>query len=233
MHRYEEYEKLYYKKLFFKYFTLFLVFIIILMGTFFIIRYKKNIKKDNSSIKTNNFSKNDIKKNKKPVSINKNINKTDKQEKNIESLHFVLPDISKLDFKKRIVKHKKEKEIKLTKMKEIDLNHTANLGNLKIKIVEKKPQLKILIKKFNNTKDFDLAILISKIYFQKGDLKNAQIWALKANNINPSSYKSWILFANILIKENKIAKAKEILRFYINSYGQNDIIEKKLRSLND
>ena len=257
MHRYEELEKLYYKKIILK-ILIVLGIIGLFISGFFILNktksskeVKKNISKNqtitkkenkkeikkinpskekNETIKVKNNSKKEVKKSSLPKKINK------PKETKVKSFHFILPDISKISKSpkpKQPSKTIKDKNTtkKLKKLKEVELNHTANLDNFKI--VEKPVDLKTLIKKFNDNKDFDLAILISKIYFKKGDLKNAQMWALKANNINPSSYKSWILFADILLKEKKPKKVKEILKVYLNSYGQNDIIEKKLRSLDD
>jgi len=89
----------------------------------------------------------------------------------------------------------------------------------------------LLIKNFNQNPDYDLAITIAKYYLNHNNLKKAQIWSLKANNLNPEKPESWLIFANILQKENKIQKAIEILKVYKDSYGINKKIEKKLRSL--
>ncbi len=245
MHRYDKFEKLYYKHILFKYAVIISIIILFLSG-FFILDKIQKIKKN---VKHNNTEQKEIKKRKSEKKIVKKIenikNKSKEENKSLKSFHFILPNLSKIlltkkefqqnkNSKKSISKKnipKKENNHKKNKIKEIQINHNVNIDT--IKIVEKTPDLKTLIQKFNTMKNFDLAILISKIYFKKKDLTNAQIWALKANNINPSSYKSWILFANILLKEKKTKKAKKILNAYINSYGQNDIIEEKLRSLND
>jgi len=245
MHRYDKFEKLYYKRILFKYAVIISIIILFLSG-FFIL---DKIQKTKKNIKHNNTEQKEIKKRKPEKKIVKRIknikNKSNEGNKSLKSFHFILPNLSKTLLTKKEFQQnqnsnksiskktipKKENNHKKNKIKEVQINHTANIDT--IKIVEKTPDLKTLIQKFNTIKDFNLAILISKIYFKKKDLKSAQIWALKANNINPSSYKSWILFANILLKEKKTKKAKKILNAYINSYGQNDIIEEKLRSLND
>lgn len=245
MHRYEELERIYYKKLFIKFLIVIGIIALFVSGIFLLKKSKKETqiesKKEMKKEKPKNIDKNKtIKKEYKKTKTEQK--KEDKKtqiesKKEVKSFHFILPDISEIKTSKEVkeTKPKKEpkKEIKKpksNKIKEIQINHTANLD---IKITEKKANLQTLIKKFNQTEDFNLAILIAKEYLKKRDLKNAQIWALKANNINPSSYKSWILFADILQKEKKIKKAKEILKVYLDSYGQNDIIEQKLRSLND
>jgi len=237
MHRYDELERLYYKKLIFKYSLIFLFFIILFIAGFLILNKenKKQIKSIEKSVKKQEKKviphKEKIKKSTKIKKRDNNLskNKIKQKVKPVKNLEFVLPDLSKINVQKPASKEQKLK--KTNNIKEINLNHTANIDT--IKIVQKTPDLKSLIKSYNNEKDFDLAVMISKIYLKKNDLINAKEWALRANNINPSSYKSWILFADILLKEKKIKKAKEILRVYTNSYGQNDIIEKKLRSIND
>ncbi len=248
MHRYEELERVYYKRIILKY-TVFIVLIILFVVGFFILKKTMNSKKE---IKHKIIAKQVQKKERKIIKTTKvktikvKITKKEKSNevnKSFKSYHFLLPNISRISVSKKSLKQDNKKIKNNTKtavkkdnnvskkIKEIQINHTANLD--KIKITETIPNLKTLINKFNITKDFDLAILISKIYFKKNDLADAQIWALKANNINPASYKSWILFADILLKKKKPKKAKEILKVYIDSYGRNDIIEEKLRSLND
>ena len=243
MHRYEELEKLYYKKIIIKYVILFVAVIVLFVIGFFIYRsyYNKNIQTNKETVKKadKEIKKSPKRVKKTPKTVKKKIKpptlKTPKVQKksvnHIEKLHFILPNISNVSSKQQNISQKPNELKTKNKIKEIEINHTANIS--KINIIEKTPDLKTIIKRFYETKDFDLAVLISKIYFKKGNLKNAQIWALRANNINPSSYKSWILFADILLKEKKLKKAQEILKVYVESYGQNDIIEKKLRSIND
>jgi len=239
MHRYDEFEKLYYKRVLFKYLIFISIIILFLLG-FFILYKKENPKK----ILKHNIMHKEIKKEKIKKNIVKKIKEKNIEEnKSVKNIHFILPNLSKTVLNQKTFQKKQNDNMckkdllkttnnhKKNKIKEVKTNHIANINS--IKIVEKTPDLKALIKKFNKTKNFDLAILISKIYLQKKDLQNAQIWALKANNINPSSYKSWILFADILLKKKKLKKVREILKVYINSYGPNDIIEEKLRSLND
>ena len=233
MHRYEELEKLYYKKIYFKY-IVFVCLIILFVTAFFL--FKKRIQKPksvDSQIQHKKIQKIKID-NKKPKIIKEIKQKSSNEnKKSVEKLHFIVPKVSNFSSIQQTKPQQSKKYVlnPKNKIKEIQLNHKANLDNVKIE--EKTPDLKMLIKRFNETKDFNLAILISKIYFNKNNLRNAQIWALRANNINPSSYKSWILFADILLKQKKVKKVKEILKVYIDSYGQNDIIEEKLRSLND
>ena len=118
-------------------------------------------------------------------------------------------------------------------MKEKQLkSQTSQKDFQNIKITENKVNINDLINEFKKNKDYNIAITISKIYLKQNNLKKAQIWALNANSLAPSKPESWIIFADIMIKKHNIKKAKDLLRVYIDSYGSNDIIEEKLRSIN-
>ena len=75
--------------------------------------------------------------------------------------------------------------------------------------------------------------MISKYYFSHQDYNNAESWALKANNMDPSKYQSWKMFALILLKKHQKNKAKKVLSIYLDDYGNNEEIEKLLRSIDE
>jgi len=245
MHRYKELEKLYNKRLYKKYLLLFFFILILIVVCIGYCKFNKNKKIEKKPV----FSSQKIKI-KNTQTIIKNIKKTQKREfnKSIQKknsytklrlkIKFILPYINESvstipaetnisaskDNNKTNVKQKKETKIKKAV--------TPSIKNISLKETQIS-NIKILINNFNQNPSYDLAITISKIYLDKNNLKQAQIWALKANGIAPARTDSWIIFANVLIKEKKLQKAKEILQTYIDSYGQNDIIEEKLRSLNE
>jgi len=257
MHRYDELEKLYYRRKIKKYSLIFSLFLIILSTLYYFQFYllkknqpeqdiKFNIKKitlnkkdDNTiSAEDKNIS-NPVKKetnhiaglSKKSNTVSKefkkevNASKKDSNKKSLTpNLSFVVPHINpesvkketeKTDVKKQIVKKTQKPTVKLPQIKEEKIN------------------IKELIASFNKEPKYDTAMVISKYYFDKNDLKNAKLWALKANNIDPSKYQSWKMFALILIKKNDKIKAKEVLQIYLNDYGDNDEIYKLLRSIDE
>ena len=229
MHRYEELEKLYYKKLYLKIFFGLLVLVILIVGSILYFKYKQKKVKVNfkkiEKVKLHNIKKSKPKKEVKKVkNIKKEIKKEKKSLKNYE-LKFILPDINSIKEPENNISEKNESKIKKVNKKQI-IKETP-----KIEIKESNINLNALINEYKNNPTYNLAITIAKIYLKKNNLKQAQIWALKANSLNPSQPDSWIIFADILIKQHKIKKAKEILNVYITSYGNNDIIEEKLRSL--
>jgi tetratricopeptide (TPR) repeat protein len=80
---------------------------------------------------------------------------------------------------------------------------------------------------------YDLALMIAKEYYKQKNYKQAQIWAIKANNLDPQKVESWLLFADILLKENKKKKALEILKIYLDQYGEEERIRAKIRSIDE
>ena len=225
MHKYERLERYYYKKKIFK--IVLIVFVILsVIGIslfFFINNRHKNTKKSISTKKTT--LKEVTKKSKKVEKTQKIIKQKVQTVKHSDSnikLSFVLPKI----------KIEEQKKVKLPKQKEVKpvkkiLPHKKNL------IIEEKMDIKDLINSFNKNPSYDVAIRISNYYLNHNNLALAKNWALKANNINPSKADSWEIFAIILVKQKNIQKAKEVLKIYLNDYGENPEITKLLRSLND
>jgi len=255
MHRYEELEKLYYKKKLLKYIFFFLLFLILILAIFVSIKVLNNKNKkvksndiNTSKIKTkkeNNNSSNvklksnlTVKKNNTKNIINKKLqnkpqNNITENEKKINKLTFILPELSSDDIaiaNEQI--NNKEKNIINNKEKKSP-PQINNISERNIKIVETNANVNALINQFNISPNYDLAITISKYFYNHKNYKKSQIWAIKANNIDPSKVESWILFADILLKEGKKNKAKKILSIYIDQYGNNDKIIKKLRSISE
>jgi len=217
VHRYEELEKLYYKKKALKYF-------IVILGVgviFFIYDFFKKPSKVSKDI--------NLTKEKKVLEFKKEIKET-KKDKNItkkyEKISFILPKVE-YNYSAISTENKKIKKQKIIKPKKIESK------KIESKITEKEVTLNDLIQKFNLNKSYDLALLIAKGFFKKKDLKNAKIWTIKANSMNPERVESWILFSDILLEKGEKEKAIEILKIYLDTYGNNKTIENKIRSINE
>jgi len=257
MHRYDELEKLYYKSKVKKYSLIFLFFLIILSILYYFqfhlfkktkrvqdIKFnikKITINKKNDytiSVKDKNISavaknkKNDItglskkpntalKEHKKEVNTSKKISNKKSLTPN---LSFVVPHINPESIKKETEKTEVKKQVIKKTQKS-----TVALPQIK----EEKLNIKELIESFNKEPKYDTAMVVSKYYFDKNDLENAKLWALKANNIDPSKYQSWKMFALILLKKNDKIKAKEVLKTYLDDYGDNKEINELLRSIDE
>jgi len=241
MHRYEELEKLYYKKKFRKYF---LIATFVFAGAGVLVYYYSSVSdkkaqekieeinqklkvKFNAAQKGNdkNISVKKVavvkKTEKKPVIRQKPVEEKKKSESLTPNLSFVIPKIKEDEPKKTAHVTKKTEEIKKEPKNTISV------------IKEQSVNVKDLISSFKKEPKYDTAMVISKYYYNKKDYKNAKLWALKANSIDPSKYQSWKMFAMILIKKNDKIKAKEVLKIYLNDYGDNEEIYKLLRSIDE
>jgi len=256
MHRYEELEKLYYKKKLLKYIFLFLLFIILILA-FVSIKILNNKNKkvkindiNTSKIKTtkkgNNNSSNiklksnlTTKKNNTKNVLNKKLqnnpqNNIIENEKKINKLTFILPELSSNDIAiANQLTNNKEKNLTKKSSEKKSLSQNNNISEKNLNIEETTANINMLINQYNISPTYDLAITISKYFYNHKNYKESQIWAIKANNLNPSKVDSWIIFADILLKEGKKNKAKKILTIYIDQYGNNDKIIKKLRSISE
>ncbi|MRI83099.1 MAG: hypothetical protein C6I00_01635 [Nitratiruptor sp.] len=59
------------------------------------------------------------------------------------------------------------------------------------------------------------ALLLANYYYKAGDYPQAANWALKANEIDPESEESWLLFAKALAKKGERDRAITVLRLYM------------------
>jgi len=245
MHRYEELEQLYYKKKYKQ--ILIFISIFFFIGVIFIILFfvfksdkKKSVKDFREKIE---FNKSIISK----VSKVQNKINIKKEEKNnsLLSLNPIIPKISLEDSLRVEKKHKEEtkKEIKELKVssktikKEVSIKivkdeiKKTNKKNKSLIIKKRKITLSDLINLFNKNKDYNIAIQIANLYYQKGDFAESIRWSKKANELNPNDYQSWLIFAKSLIEVRQVAKASEVLEAYLNSYGSEEHIESLLRSI--
>jgi tetratricopeptide (TPR) repeat protein len=245
VHRYEELEKIYYKKMFLKIIVILLCLFVAFVGIYYFYKNGFHSYKSSQSVKIDKIENNQSKeKNKtkiqqKVAEKNKiktfkkieNTNKTNQEEK----LTFVIPQISENEIKKEIKFPKKIENPSNKKTKsETKIKKPLNtLVIVKPKIEIKKITVSELKQKFSQNPSYDIAIMIAKEYYKRKNYKQAQIWAVKANTLDPTRVESWILFADILLKESKKKKALEILKVYLDQYGEDERIKAKLRSINE
>jgi len=235
MHRYEELEKLYYRKKYIK--LIQVIFLIIILVSISLLLFNKF---NNHSTKSKNIKV-----------IKKELNKTNENNKTIHktsnkikqktfpnkikklTLYPIFPDITKITKENNISK-KLEKNVTTPKKKEKEKKLP--------KIVEKKPEIKIIVKQqkedlngliklYKINHKYDTAMKIARIYFSKKDYANSIKWAKVANKIDPENDASWYLFSKSLLQLGNRKKAKEVLVVYLNTYGTSEKIEKLLRSI--
>jgi len=214
MDRYEELERLYYKKKYIKIFIYILILVSFLSIGIFIYIQNKHLKQ--------------------ALKIEKNINNIKKIKPEVKKL-TLYPISPEINITKQIQKRKSKKIEKTKKIEKIEKPKKVQSPKSQIKIIIKsqKQTLQSLVNAYNISPDYAQAIKIAKIYFNRHNYKKTIEWSKKANQIKPENPTSWLLFAKTLVKLGKSKKAKEVLSAYLNTYGANEEIEKLLRSINE
>ncbi|MDD2780153.1 CDC27 family protein [Sulfuricurvum sp.] len=88
--------------------------------------------------------------------------------------------------------------------------------SLSIKRDDTKLDINELQRRFKETSNANLALFISRYYYDHGDYNEAYNYALKTNNLNNRIDESWILFSKSLVKLGKTDQAKKTLQLYIS-----------------
>jgi tetratricopeptide (TPR) repeat protein len=88
--------------------------------------------------------------------------------------------------------------------------------SLSIKRDDTKLDINELQRRFKETSNANLALFISRYYYEHGDYNEAYNYALKTNNLNNRIDESWILFSKSLVKLGKTDQAKKTLQLYIS-----------------
>jgi predicted Zn-dependent protease len=241
VHNYERLEKIYYKKQIIKFSIIIgavIIFSVLINVLYF--NYKKYFiaESNNTALNSTNreinksvtVAKNTVKEIKFEVKkIKKETEKIESNKNSNEELLKLSFEIPKISLKTKKVEKKSKKIVEQKEVKKIEKKVPVK----NVIIEEDNVDINELVKFFNNSPSFDLAIQIAEYYLNKNNLDLAKKWALKANSLDPSRYESWKIFAIILIKKNEKDKAKEVLKTYLNDYGENDEVEKLLRSINE
>ena len=232
MHRYEKLEKLYYRKLYLKYLFIFF-FVVIILGVFFVfLNFEKK-----QPIKSNHVVKAAKEKNTtKNIESNKTMSIPKIKEVKKLVLYPMFPDVDKL-LKETNIKQEKNTTNKVEKPKKQEPKIQPKTEEVKPQA--KEPALKIIVKPaketlssllylYSKSPEYDIAIKISKLYYQKKNFDKSIEWAKKANKMAPEKYESWYIFAQNLLAQNQKAKAKQVLIAYLNTYGNDKHILKLL-----
>ena len=97
--------------------------------------------------------------------------------------------------------------------------------NKKIKIISKKVDtITFLKKKFQATHNINYALMLSNTYFEKRKYKKALYWAIKANEIDPTNERSWILFAKAKTKMGQKKEAIKALKIYLQNRASQRVL---------
>lgn len=141
------------------------------------------------------------------------VSKTEPLRKDIQ--YDVVVDESYLNTytKKSPVVIKKEKKVlaqKPTKKK------TVLVSTKKIRTAKE------MLKQYEREPNYDLALKISQYYFENQKYSKASLWAKKANILDKSSDKAWIMYAKSEYARGNKDRAKDILNLYLGNKNSKD-----------
>ncbi|WP_434658379.1 tetratricopeptide repeat protein [Sulfurimonas sp. NW9] len=83
-------------------------------------------------------------------------------------------------------------------------------------------------KRFAQTPNYAVALVIARNYYKEGNYKKAIVWAKKANQLNKSDAQSWIIYAKSLYALHQDAKARQLLHIYLQ-YENSDAAQSLLK----
>ncbi|WP_457593403.1 hypothetical protein [Hydrogenimonas sp.] len=76
--------------------------------------------------------------------------------------------------------------------------------------------LDALLEQYRNSPRYSTALKIAEGYYGKGDFENASLWARKANLLDRDDERAWILYAESEYALGREARAKRILRLFLD-----------------
>ena len=216
-----------------RYIKVFLLFCLLSFAGYFMLiqfeRTKKSIKKvevKKEPKKVVRVKKEIEKKSVKEVEIESKVTKKDSNlttVKNIEKkatydtikLYPVIT-IDKQQEKKPIKpKNEKRKNLFVKEKKKIDL------------VVKEVKSEDALIERFKVAGDYESAISLARLYFEKKNYNRVVLWAKKASKIKPKEDEAWLLFAKAKYAMNKKDEAIKALELY-KEYFKSKNIERLL-----
>ncbi|NOZ90522.1 MAG: hypothetical protein GXO60_04460 [Epsilonproteobacteria bacterium] len=120
--------------------------------------------------------------------------------------------------KKRLVKAKASTYLTASELAEVNGNrYKAKREKKKINMkLSSSNYMSVMKQKFKQNKNPREALLIAQAYYDAGNYKKAEEWALIANNLDKTSDESWLLFAKAKDKLGKRREALKILVVYYN-----------------
>ncbi|MRJ03168.1 MAG: hypothetical protein GXO19_02210 [Epsilonproteobacteria bacterium] len=86
-------------------------------------------------------------------------------------------------------------------------------------IQEHKIDPQALERLFSKKPKLSTALLLANYYYERKGYKKAAFWALKANELDPNSRESWLLFAKSLAQSGDRNRAIAVLQVYIKKSG--------------
>lgn len=160
------------------------------------------------------------------IEVNKTVIKVeDKVEENLYDTINLSPTIiiPKIQVKAQDKKQNTVQEVKALKVtppvvkKKISQNN-----NINFKIKEVKSE-EALLERFGLAGDYESAVGLATLYFEKSKFEKAIYWSKKASKINAEAQESWMVYAKAKVALNQEEDAIRSLELYLNYFTSEDI----------
>lgn len=76
--------------------------------------------------------------------------------------------------------------------------------------------------RFYETREIEDSLFLARSYFNKGNYKKAEYWALQTNKVDDSIEESWLIFAKSKLKLGYKNEAIKILELYLKKYDSRE-----------
>ncbi|MFT7823363.1 MAG: CDC27 family protein [Sulfurimonas sp.] len=78
--------------------------------------------------------------------------------------------------------------------------------------------------RFDETREIEDSLFLARSYFNKGNYKKAEYWALQTNKVDDSIEESWLIFAKSKVKLGHKNEAIKILELYLKKHDSRDAV---------
>lgn len=78
--------------------------------------------------------------------------------------------------------------------------------------------------RFYETREIEDSLFLARSYFNKGNYKKAEYWALQTNKVDDSIEESWLIFAKSKVKLGHQNEAIKILKLYLKKHDSRDAV---------
>ncbi len=202
--------KKYYRKVLFKRFFRFFLFVAVAGGALFFYLFKwEDIKRFAASefLKSGEGERNSTVSKKAPspsLSLSPKIE--------VEKLKNFIENSDKSEVKVKRLPKTKSLPKEIYKRSSKKLSKEGELKEIKIK------DEKTLKKEFVLYNDYKSAISLSKLFFERKKYKKAVKWAIKASRYNPGADEPWLIYAKVKKSEGRVELAVKALKTYLKSH---------------
>ncbi len=105
--------------------------------------------------------------------------------------------------------------------KSLHVAHKPSQNEVQIN-TRKMDSIKAMQEQYDKEPNYELALKIAQMYYDKGNYTKASLWSKKANMMDKMSDKAWIMYAKSEYARGHQDRAKEILQLYLANKNSED-----------